>query len=176
MPVLITVLGILGGAGFWIYRARNAAYIAGDLADIAQNALGAARRFGFRRQANKHPVECIEDVNLAIGSLALAIFELNSLPTDKQRTALLVSLQSELGVSLDDAEEILTLGHWFIQECKGATPAVNRLSRKVWKLAGAEGLGPTVAIIQGIVQGAKQGLSDRQTEALVDIKRAFRAF
>ncbi|MEE9388981.1 MAG: hypothetical protein V3U96_10250 [Paracoccaceae bacterium] len=173
MPILIALLGIIGGAYFWMNRARNAAHMAGDLADAAQTALGAARRFGFRRQANKHPVECIEDPSLAIGSLTLAFFQLGSMPTEQQKTALLVSFQTQLRVSLTDAEEIMTLGNWFVQECQGATPAVNRLSKKVWKLQGAAGLDPTMAIIQDINDSAGSDLNAHQIEALADIKRAF---
>jgi hypothetical protein len=38
-------------------RARNAAHVASDVVDMAETVLGAARRFGFRRKADRHPVE-----------------------------------------------------------------------------------------------------------------------
>ena len=167
-------MGLIVGAYFWMNRAKNAANLVGEIADTAQTALGAARRFGFRRQANKHPVECIEDENLAIGSLVMALFELGNGSTGKQRTNLLVALQKQLSISLLDAEEIMTLGHWFIQECNGPSPAVKRLSRKAWKLAGTRGLERVEAIVVAIYEGVDIGMSDRQVEAMDDVKRAFK--
>ena len=60
MPYIIAQLGFLAGAYFWMIRARAAADAARDLTGVAQDVMAAARRFGFRRRLNTHPVESLE--------------------------------------------------------------------------------------------------------------------
>jgi hypothetical protein len=55
-------------------RARNAANVATDLVDMAQDVMGAARRFGFRRKANTHPVDSLEDTKVAMAALGISFF------------------------------------------------------------------------------------------------------
>ena len=173
MPILIALATIAVGVYFFVIRARNAAHIASDLADVAGDIAGAARRFGFRRRANVHPVESIEDPNLAIGAIASAFAELDDYPTKEQQSALLRGLQGELGLSLQDAEENMILGRWFVSECGGPSPAIARLSRKLYKLDGANAITPLMSIIQQLAQATSSDMSERQTSALADIKRAF---
>ena len=173
MPILIALATIAVGVYFFVIRARNAAHIVSDLADVAGDIAGAARRFGFRRRANVHPVESIEDPNLAIGAIASAFAELDDYPTKEQQSALLRGLQGELGLSLQDAEENMILGRWFVSECGGPSPAIARLSRKLYKLDGANSITPLMSIIQQLAQATSSDMSERQTSALADIKRAF---
>ncbi len=175
MPVLIALLGVIAGAYFWMNRAQNAANMVGELAGAAQDAMGAARRFGFRRQANKHPVDCIEEPNLAVGGLSVAFMELGGTPTNEQQQSLLVGLQSALGITLNEAEEMAVVGHWFVQECKGPQPALNRLAKRLFKLSGSDGLEPAMIAIGQLVDGSNGNTSPRQQEALADLKRIFRA-
>ena len=46
MPFIMGILAIAIGGYFWMNRARNAAYMANDLADMAQGVMGAVRRPG----------------------------------------------------------------------------------------------------------------------------------
>ncbi|KMW56441.1 hypothetical protein AIOL_001395 [Candidatus Rhodobacter oscarellae] len=174
MPFLIALLGIAGAVIFWMYRARDAANAASDLADMAGDVVSAARRFGFRRRYNTHPVDSIEDADLAVGGLGVAFLQLGGTPTAEQRAALLISLQSQLGLDREKAEELDVLGQWFVNECNGPAPAVSRLSKRLFKLSGAEQF-ETVIGVAGDVGAANGGeLSDQQRDALGDIKNAFR--
>lgn len=174
MHIILGLLAIIAGVYFWLNRARNAAHIASDITDMAETALGAARRFGFRRKANKHPVESIDDPKLAIGGLATAFLELSGLPTKEEKEALVVGLQSALDVSHDDAQELTVLGHWFVNSCGGAQAAVPRLAKRVNKLDGDEGLTTSMQVIQHVAAAGDGVLSPTQAEALDEIKRIFR--
>jgi len=174
MPVIIAILGILGAVFFFVLRARNAAHMAGDLIDVAKDIRAAARRFGFRRQSNQHPVESIDDPNIAISALATAFLELDDLPTRDERDRLHGQLRKVLRLNAKDAEEITVLGRWLVSECGGADAAVNRLSRKLFKMQGAEAMQPVLNIINGSLQDAGTELSERQKDALETIQRAFR--
>lgn len=156
MPVLMAILGIIGAAYFWTQRARNARYMLGDVGDMANDVRLATRRFGFTRKMNVHPVESIE---------------LDDLPTAEQRQLLQVQLRSKLRADADEAEEMEVLGRWFMSECGGADPAIARLSRKLYKIGGAEQMEPLMDVLKSTV---KDGLSDRQRDALEDITRAMR--
>jgi hypothetical protein len=172
MPFLLGLLGIIAAAYFWAQRAKGAADMAGDMMDMARDVKAAARRFGFTRKHNTHPVESIDDVNLAIGSLATAFHELEDLPTAESRAALDVQLRKHLKLSAEEAQEITILGHWFVNECGGADPAVTRLSKKLFKLDGAGSFPTLMGILNDTVAATTGSLGRKQSEALDDIKRA----
>lgn len=169
MPFLIALLGIVGAAYFWAQRARNTRDVVGDVADMANDVRLAARRFGFSRKMNVHPVESIDDSRLAIAAIATSFIELDDLPTAEQRQLLTIQLRSHLRAGA--AEEMEVLGRWFMAECGGAEPAIARLSRKLYKIGGAPQKEPLMAVLKASV---KAPLSARQQDALADITRAMR--
>ena len=120
MPFILSILGVLAAAYYWMYRMRGAAEMAGELADVASDVLSAARRFGFKRKLNLHPVESIEDPNLAIAGIAVSFLELDDFPTTAHRDALNVQLRSQLRVDQPTADELIILGRWFMTESGGA--------------------------------------------------------
>jgi len=101
MPFIIGILGIIAAAYFWTMRARNAAEMAKTVAEVPGDIMAAARRFGFKRRMNVHPVESVDDPNLAIAGIANSFFELGALPTEEQRRMLYLQVQSVLRVSSD---------------------------------------------------------------------------
>jgi uncharacterized tellurite resistance protein B-like protein len=174
MHIVIGALGLLAGIYFFLVRARNRANMAGDLLDAAQDVRLAARRFGFRRKTNIHPVETIEDPKLAIGAIATAFVELDDLPTREQREALKTALAENFALDAEAAEEITILGHWFVSECKGPDAAIPRLSRKLSKMSGREGFTTLLGIVDKTLASSDGTLNARQREGLEEVKRAFR--
>ena len=73
MPVVLFLIGVLTAAGIWFYRVQNARQSAGDLLDAAYDVRLAARRFGFKRKTNVHPVDSIEDAWLAASGIIHAM-------------------------------------------------------------------------------------------------------
>lgn len=174
MHIIAGILASAVGIYFFFIRTRNAVHIADDIADMTQTAMGAARRFGFRRRANVHPVESIEDPKLAVAGLATAYAQLDDLPSQETQNALMTGLQSTLDVTKSDAEELMALGQWFVNECKGPDAAVTRLARKLARLDGPQGLVNTMEV-DGHVASAKGATpSEKQSEGLSEIKRIFK--
>ena len=172
MPVIIAILGAATAFYFLVIRARNGAAIATEMLDMASDVRAAARRFGFKRRTNLHPVESIDDPKLAVSAIALAFLELNDLPTQDQRNAMIVQTQSTLGVSKSDADELMVLGRWLMNECGGADAAISRISRKLQRIDGANSFDALMSLIKSVLPA--DGLNDKQRDALDDIKRAFR--
>ncbi len=174
MPILIAALGIAISVYVFVIRTRNAAHVATDLVDMASDVKAAARRFGFKRKTNVHPVETIEDPKLAIGAIATAFVEMDDLPTKDQRNGLAEALKHQFHLGDSAAQEVTVMGHWFVSECGGAEPAITRLSRKLMKLQGKEAFQPLLEVINATVSAGSGELNGKQRRALDDIKRSFR--
>ncbi len=72
------------------------------------------------------------------------------------------------------AEEMTTLGHWFVSECGGAEPAITRLARKLYKLDGANSFEPLLSILNTTMAAGSGALNAAQRGALDEVKCAFR--
>jgi hypothetical protein len=175
MPYIIALLGLLAGAALWISRARAAADAARELTGVAQDVMAAARRFGFSRKLNLHPVESLEDPDVGIAGAGIAFLELGGLPTAEQQDTLILSLQSHLGQSRNKAEEAVILGRWLVSESGGAQPGLERLTRRLYKMRGNQTFDPLMAVLKDVAAAGRDGtLSPRQREALEEIAVLFR--
>lgn len=175
MPYLIALFGLVIGAYFWVQRARMAAQATQDLAGVAQDVMAAARRFGFRRRHDLHPVESLDDPDVAIAGAGVAFLELGGLPSAEQQNRLIASLQSHLRQSQDKAEEAAILGRWLVNESGGAQPGLDRLTKRLYKLKGVQGLQPLLSVLKDVAAAGRDGaMSTRQREALDQIARLFR--
>ncbi|MFQ6547954.1 hypothetical protein AADZ90_008340 [Aestuariibius sp. 2305UL40-4] len=171
MPILIAILGAIGGAIWWYVRSnpRGAIQTADDILTTARNA---PRRFAFRRQTNAHPVEGIEDPMIAVVAIAQAFLELDDLPTQDQRNGLNLAIRKDLRTSEEEAEELQTLGRWLQTQCGGPQEAISRIARKLYKIDGDASFDMLLKLLNDSADA--DGLSDPQREALDEIKRAFR--
>lgn len=175
MPYLIALLGLIGAASYWLFRLRMARDALDDISGVASDVIAAARRFGFRKKYNAHPVEGLEDPDVAIAGAGLAFLELSALPSAEQHTALIVSLQHRLGHDPKKAEEAVILGRWLVTESGGASGGLDRLTKRLFRLRGTEALEPLMQVLGDVAQAGRDGkISDRQREALQDISRIFR--
>ena len=175
MHILIGLIAAATAVYFFFIRARHSAEIATEVADMAQTALGAARRYGFRRRAERHPVDCVEETEIAVAGVATAYLALDGFPTEEARNGLLIGLQSEFGGTLKEAEELAALGQWLVNACNGADAAVPRLARRLKKIAGPPGLVAATGVIGKVAEASKTGTSEGQIDALSEIQRIFKA-
>ena len=169
MPIIILILSTIGGAIWWWVRSNpsDALSVASDAVTTVKNA---PRRLAFRRQTNVHPVEAIDDPEVAVGTMAMAFVGLDELPTKDQYDRLHILLRSKLRCSEEDAKELQVYGRWIIQQCGGELDAFDRVARRLKKLNGASHLG-TAQDIFGDLAG--DGLSERQQDAVSDLMRIF---
>lgn len=173
MHILLGVAALVGTVVFWIIRARMAANAASEIADLAGTVMGAARRFGFRRRHDMHPVDSIEDTTLAAGALTVAFLDLGAAHTEETRKTHLLALQEHFVIDKATAEELLVMGHWLVNECNGPAPAVTRLGKRLMKLTGSHALDAPLKVINDVAS-TSGGLSNSQRDALHDLRRTFR--
>lgn len=168
MPFIILILSAIGGAVWWWVRnnPRDAIHTAQDVATTIRNA---PRRLAFRRQTKGHPAEGIDDHRIAIGVIAQAFVELDDLPTKEQRDLVHVVLRSKLRCSEDEVEEMEVLGRWLIDQCKGPSQAITRISRRLFKIDGDASWDVLQDILSSLVTG---DLSQRQIDGIDDIRLA----
>jgi hypothetical protein len=174
MPFILALLAAAGAAYFWYIRAQRAADIATELMDVATDVRNAARRFGFRRRANQHPVESIDDPKIAIGAMGIAFLEMDDLPTADARAATDIALRKHLNISAEEAEEVAILGHWLVEECNGAVQAFPRLAKKLRRMEHPPALETLMNVVQDITAATGGEPSRRQAEALQDLNHIFR--
>ena len=171
MHIILGILGIATAAYFLVMRARNGAEMAGELLEVADDIRAAARRWGFRRNRNVHPVEDVDDPRVAVAAIGTAFIALDDLPTADARHKLEASLARSQDLPANDAQELLILGQWLVENSGGPQQALPRLSKRLFRIGGNTQYGPLTGLLQDTVTTE---LSPRQVDALGDIKLAFR--
>ena len=171
MPIILFAVGILSAAVFWYYRMQAARRGAVDLLDAANDVRLAARRFGFRRKLNVHPVDSIDDARLAASGIVHAIGTMDGALSAGQEREILVQFQSVFGVTGAEAAEIAAFGRWIAEQCGTRAEAVRRLSRRLSRIAGPEAQSDLERMIAAVVPDPGDDVAD----ALGIVGRAFRA-
>lgn len=121
-----------------------------------------------------HPAEAIEDPDIALAGIGAAFLALDDLPTKGQRSALISGIERAAGLTLTDAGELAVLGRWIMEQSDGPGQSVSRLSRRLYKMRGAEGFPPLMTVIDTVAKAGDAQLSRRQKEALGDMRQGFR--
>lgn len=172
MPIILAVVGLLIAASVWYYRARAARNAAGDILDAANDVRLAARRFGYRRRSNVHPVDTIDDARLAAAGVAAAVAGMDGPLTRQEIDALKLECQAVLKADLSEAEDIAAFGQWIAGQCGTPEEACRRLTRAIRKLAGDETREDLLTLATRVAE-ADGALDERQTEALRRVGDAY---
>ena len=170
MPVIITILVAVCGAIWWWMRnnPRDALSVADDAVTVMRNA---PRKIAFRRQTREHPVEGIDDTRLAITAIAMALLQLDDLPTRDDRQRLNMAIRKIFRLSSEEADEMEVLGKWLQEQCGGASQTISRIGRRLYKIDGANSWGELTKVLAAVVG---QEISPRQEEAIQDLRNTFR--
>ncbi len=110
MHILLPLLGVLAGFGYWYFVLKNAGKAAGEIADIAGRAHGAYKRNQFRKKAEASVIDAIDDPRTAAVVMAVAVAGAEGPLSAAQDAALLDAMTAVLGI--DKPEEELTFAKW----------------------------------------------------------------
>jgi hypothetical protein len=174
MPVLIAIIGILVGGVIWYNRIKAAGEAAGELKDMANDVRLAARRFGFKRRSNVHPIDAIDDARLAASGIVAATAQMDGLWDQSMWDAMVQQCQSVFGSALDEAEEIVTFSRWIADQGKNLHETVRRLSKRLKALAGPAGVDDTVAMICAVSGRAGNGKSRNADDSIDTVVRVLK--
>ena len=172
MHIILAIAAAAAAVYFFVIRARNAAEMTTELMDVANDVRLAARRFGFRRNASQHPVEAIDDERIAVAGTTFALLSVDYAPLREEVDALAQAMDDEYPLTRAEADEMMILARWLVDQCGTADAAISRLSRKLYKQSGTAALEPLMRVINATFQISGSALSERQKEALGDISRA----
>lgn len=168
MHIIVGILLAVGGAIWWWARRNpgDALDVADDVVTIARNA---PRKIAFNRQLKAHPVEGIDDPRLAVAAIGNAFISLDDLPTSDARQKLYVALRTTYRMDEETAQEMQSLAQWLQEQCGGAEETMSRVGRRLYKLNQGVSWGELQDVL-GAVAG--DDLSERQVEAITDLRRA----
>lgn len=174
MPALIGALAILAGAYVWYLRYQNARDAAETLVDAANDVRLAARRFGFRRKANVHPVECVEDGRLGALAIAAAMMQMDHAWSVDAEQKLVRAACEVFGVKTGEAEEMVVFAKWLSDQSSTYDEIIRRLAKRLAGLGDAGLRGDLARLIERTCADGNGELSDAAIDALNTVNRHMR--
>jgi len=175
MPILLFIIGVATTVGIWYWRMKQAGEIVSDLSNAAQDVRNAARRFGFRRKTNVHPVDSLDDARIAAMGVVLAVASSDGDLTASELAAAQSEAARTFGIDGAEASEMVALARWTVGQCGNNDNAVYRLSRRTRALAGPEAQDDLERMVRGVAAVDGDPDDERTADALVHIGRHFRA-
>lgn len=122
MPVLLTILGVIAGLGFWWYRIKGAGQAAGEIIDTAQRVRGSIKRRHFRNKAGKSAFGAIDDPVIGAAALIIAMAdeaEVHDPGLDAELKGALAQVSNGPA-----AEEAVIYGRWAVKDAAEASSAI----------------------------------------------------
>lgn len=169
MPYLIALLGMISAIVFWYYRLRDTSQ---GVMDMANDVRLAARRFGFQRRQNTHPVESIDDARLAASAIMIIAAESDGAISEAEQKTFLLQCQSVFQCSAEEAGEFFIFGRWIANVSPVRDDTLRRLVRKTLQLGGAEALSDLGGMVLAIGEADHGAADDFVNEVLDRLKRA----
>lgn len=174
MPIILGALAILAGAYIWYIRYQNAKEGAETLMDAANDVRLAARRFGFRRKANVHPAESVDDARLGALAVVSAMAQMDQAWSKELSDRLTVEAQRVFGVAHGEAEEMVIFAKWLSDQSSTYAEIVRRLAKRLAALGDDTVRQDLGALIQGVCMDADGELSEDVSDALATVNRHLR--
>ena len=173
---LVVILLLVGLATwFWLGKTRDGGGGSNSAGAGPHAVTGAARHLNYHHRQDRHPVDCIDEQNIAIGALATAILELGGSPGESDRSRMNIALRTALRISAEDADQVAILGRWMIGQCRGAAQSVTRLGTRLYLLTGPRGMMHLGEVVEAMFPGSAADMSPQQKRAMYELKHIFRA-
>lgn len=109
MHILLSILGLLGGAAFWYYRAKTIGEAGAEVVDHLGRARGKYRRNQRRKLAEQSPVAAIDAPLVAAATLLYTLMETHP-TTPAQDDEVTKLLSGKAGAA--EIEEAIVYGKW----------------------------------------------------------------
>jgi hypothetical protein len=164
-----------GIAGFLLYRRlQRGAHLIGGMIEAPAPVRAAAKRVGFRAQPNVHSIVGINSPELCVATMALAFAQMDG-NTEPCSKTLKRSLQKHLQVEAPDITDFCTLAPWLVEQGGGATPAFERLTKRLKQLDHGPYFGKMMSVLGDVAAAGTKGMpSAPQADAMGALARIFR--
>lgn len=173
MHVFAGLIAILVAAFLLYNRFRQAANTTEKILDMGNEVRLAARRFGFKRKANVHPVETVDDPRLTAAGLLHATGLQAGPLTESELGQIHIQIQSVFDTDLHEAKEISVFGSWLVTQCTTPAQAIDRLAKQTFKLGGDATFKDIQTMLARIYASGNAARQDALTYALSDIARVY---
>ena len=149
MPITLglIVLGMI--VYFVLLRVRRGSRMVAEVIDMPTDVRTAARRLGYKRRTDVHPVDGIDDPKLAR------------------------VVQHGMARDIEQARNMMVLGHWLVRTCGGAKDAVSRLARRLYVLDEGASAACVISMLQGLSKDDVP--TSGQNAAQAEIRQALHA-
>ncbi len=168
MPITLGLIVVGMIVYFVLLRVRRGSRMVAEVIDMPSDVRTAARRLGYKRRTDVHPVISIDNPHLAMGALATAYLALGDVPNP----AVPELVKHEVAQSAEQAQSMAMLGRWLIGTCDGTQDAAARLAHRLQSLDGGGTTGPLMALLHDSGDAAGPNLA--QIAARDDIARILR--
>jgi uncharacterized tellurite resistance protein B-like protein len=174
MHILAALGAVLGVLLFVLFRMQQAANAARDIADVAGDARGLFRRWGWRRKFAKHPLETIDDSREAAAAMMVAVAQADGSITERERVAITGEMVKRFGATPQQAGELLARARWLVQDRSDAGEVFRRLTPLVQRLCGPIERSDLIEML-GNVAGADGTLDDIVTQDIARLAHSLRS-
>lgn len=133
MHIVFTVLAILGGIAIWYSRLKALGGMANDAGRVAQRVRNAPRKYAFKRRAGQTGLKAVDDPREAATILMVLVagaYADQPLETAYRKT-IEREIMSAFDFSLKEADEMITLALWRVQEVDFPTAVSKRMSKLI---------------------------------------------
>lgn len=126
MHIIVLVLGVVAGLGFWWYRLRAAKDAAGEIVNVVGRVRGNIRRKRIRTQAEMSPLTAIDDPVVAAATILVAVAS-DDIALSPEREQVIRAEIGELTTS-GKADEALVYAKWAAAQIDEAGTVLDKLA------------------------------------------------
>ncbi len=171
MHIILGLLTLIGVIALWVWRARMAGEASREVVDASEDVQAAFRRYGYRRQAGKHPAENLDDPRLAAAGMMAAIARLEGDMSTERMNAIRVECRASFRLGDKEADEIAAFGRWLAEQSKDPDDAVRRLLKIVRDKAPREAHEDMIAMLTRVASVEGGGPNDLQKDSIARVRR-----
>ena len=171
MHIILSLLGVIGAAAFFIWRMNMAAKAAREVADTAGELANLPRKMQFRNKAGKRGVDVIDDPREAAAALVYGAALSKGDPSGEDKAMMTARLAELFEISESNAGEVLARGSWHVSALNDPLNAVNKLTDGLVREVGREACASLLAVMTETaetVQGPGGGAARYYTSKFAD--------
>jgi uncharacterized tellurite resistance protein B-like protein len=158
MHIIAIIGAVLGVAALILFRMQQAASAARDIADVADEARGLVRRWGWRRKHLKSPLDAVDDAREAAAAMMVAAAQCDGGISERERGAIAAEMRKHSGATGRQADELLARARWLVQDRTDASEVFRRLTPLVVRSCGPTERADLIAMLEAVAKA--DGRSD----------------